>query len=193
MTHSFLPAPPDHVPEELMVDFDMFDIPSGVEDPAEIWRELNRRAVPRIFYTRHNGGHWVFMDYDDIVEAYRDWERFSTHYAVVPPIEPFPVMQPQGVDPPQHKVFRSLLAPLFTPVAIRDMTEELKRRTVMLVDKFADRGHCDFIAEFAAQLPTGTFLHLMGLPANDLKFWHEGREHRLTGPDGGKVVTGLFA
>ncbi|MCP5395261.1 MAG: cytochrome P450 [Sphingomonadaceae bacterium] len=168
MTHSFLPAPPDHVPEELMVDFDMFDIPSGVEDPAEIWRELNRRAVPRIFYTRHNGGHWVFMDYDDIVEAYRDWERFSTHYAVVPPIEPFPVMQPQGVDPPQHKVFRSLLAPLFTPVAIRDMTEELKRRTVMLVDKFADRGHCDFIAEFAAQLPTGTFLHLMGLPEERL-------------------------
>ena len=38
-----------------------------------------------------------------------------------------------------------------------------------------------------------TILHLLGLPGNDLKFWHEGREHRLTGPDGGKVVTELFA
>ena len=38
-----------------------------------------------------------------------------------------------------------------------------------------------------------TVLHLLGLPGNDLKYWHEGREHRLTGPDGGKVVTGLFA
>jgi hypothetical protein len=38
-----------------------------------------------------------------------------------------------------------------------------------------------------------TILHLLGLPANDLKFWHAGREHRLTGPEGGKVVTDLFA
>lgn len=38
-----------------------------------------------------------------------------------------------------------------------------------------------------------TILHLLGLPANDLKYWHAGREHRLTGPDGGKVVHELFA
>jgi hypothetical protein len=33
----------------------------------------------------------------------------------------------------------------------------------------------------------------MGLPPNDLKFWHAGREHRLTGPEGGQVVHDLFA
>lgn len=38
-----------------------------------------------------------------------------------------------------------------------------------------------------------TMLHLLGLPANDLKFWHAGRDHRLTGPEGGKVVSDLFA
>jgi hypothetical protein len=38
-----------------------------------------------------------------------------------------------------------------------------------------------------------TILHLMGLPANDLKFWHAGRDHRLTGPEGGKVVHDLFS
>ncbi len=38
-----------------------------------------------------------------------------------------------------------------------------------------------------------TILHLMGLPANDLTFRHEGREHRLTGPEGGKVVHEIFA
>jgi len=38
-----------------------------------------------------------------------------------------------------------------------------------------------------------TILHLMGLPANDLKYWHAGRDHRLTGPEGGKVVRGLFS
>ncbi|MDA1017596.1 MAG: DUF1501 domain-containing protein [Planctomycetota bacterium] len=38
-----------------------------------------------------------------------------------------------------------------------------------------------------------TILHLLGLPPNDLKYWHAGREHRLTGPEGGKVVRELFA
>jgi len=38
-----------------------------------------------------------------------------------------------------------------------------------------------------------TILHALGLPANDLKFWYEGRDHRLTGPEGGKVVDELFA
>lgn len=38
-----------------------------------------------------------------------------------------------------------------------------------------------------------TILHLMGLPANDLKYHHAGREHRLTGPEGGKIAHEIFA
>ncbi|MCA9208344.1 MAG: DUF1501 domain-containing protein [Pirellulaceae bacterium] len=38
-----------------------------------------------------------------------------------------------------------------------------------------------------------TVLHLLGLPANELTYWHAGRDHRLTGPEGGKVVDALFA
>jgi len=38
-----------------------------------------------------------------------------------------------------------------------------------------------------------TILHMMGLPPNDLTFWHEGRTHRLTGPEGGKVASAIFA
>lgn len=38
-----------------------------------------------------------------------------------------------------------------------------------------------------------TILHALGLSANELTFRHEGRDHRLTGPEGGEVVTELFA
>lgn len=38
-----------------------------------------------------------------------------------------------------------------------------------------------------------TILNLLGLPHNDLTYFHGGRQHRLTGPDGGKVVKELFA
>lgn len=38
-----------------------------------------------------------------------------------------------------------------------------------------------------------TILHLLGLNHETLTFSHEGREHRLTGPQGGKVVTKIIA
>lgn len=38
-----------------------------------------------------------------------------------------------------------------------------------------------------------TILHLLGLRHDELTYHHDGREHRLTGPDGGKVVHDLFA
>lgn len=168
MTLRFQPPAPDHVPAYRMVDFDFFHVPDGQGDPAEIWHDLVRRDVPRIFYTPHNGGHWVFLDYADIVEAYRDHSVFSTYQTPVPPIEPFPVVQPQGVDPPDHNVFRRLLAPMFTPIAIRAMTDELERRAAALIDGFADAGRCDFITDYAERFPTATFLYLFGLPEERL-------------------------
>jgi len=164
MTGQFQPAPPGHVPPGLVVDFDFFHVPEGVTDPTQIWHDLARRNTPPIFYTPRNGGHWVFLNYSDIAEAYRNHEIFSTHQAPIPPMEPFPVLQPNGVDPPAHNVFRLLLAPMFTPLAVRKLTEGLRHRADRLIADFAARGECDFIADYAAKFPTSTFLELFGLP-----------------------------
>lgn len=168
MAGQFMPLPPDHVPAELMVDFDLFDIPGDMTDPAEIWHGLVRGGAPHIFYTPRNGGHWVFLDYDDIVEAYRNSELFSSHQASMPPMEDWPVLQPVGVDPPDNMAFRRLLAPMFTPNAVRAMTDELRRRSAVLIDSFAGQGRCDFITDYAEKFPTSAFLHLMGLPEDRL-------------------------
>ena len=168
MILQWTPSPPDHVPADLIVDFDFFHTPEGLTDPVQIWHDLVRRGVPPIFYTPRNGGHWVFLKYSDIVEGYRNHEIFSTYQTPIPPIEPFPVMQPQGVDPPDHNVFRKLLAPMFTPLAVRRMTEGLQHRAETMIASFADRGECDFIADYASRFPTGAFLDLFGLPEERL-------------------------
>jgi len=167
-TLQWQPSAPDHVPADLMVDFDFFHIPDGVTDPTAIWHGLAGRGAPPIFYTPRNGGHWVFLRYADIVEGYRNHEMFSTRGAQVPPIEPYPVLQPNGVDPPQHDVFRKLLAPMFTPLAVRRMTEGLQQRAEGLISGFAGKGGCDFVKDYAAKFPTGTFLDLFGLPEERL-------------------------
>lgn len=164
MTLHFAPPEPHHVPKDLIFDFDFFHMPHGITDPAEIWHDLRRRGVPPIFYTPRNGGHWVFLDYADIVEAYRDHGIFSTYQTPIPPIEPFPVVQPQGVDPPEHQIFRRLLAPMFTPIAVRDMADALRGRAALLIEDIARQKSCDLIEDFASRFPTATFLHLFGLP-----------------------------
>ncbi|WP_395332025.1 cytochrome P450 [Novosphingobium sp. BL-8H] len=168
MTQLWAPPASDHVPDDLVVDFDFFDVPTSVSDPVRIWHDLVDRGVPPIFYTRQNGGHWVFLRYHDIAEAYRSHEVFSTYQTPIPPIEPFPVMQPQGIDPPQHDVFRKVLAPMFTPLAVRRMTQDLQDRARGMISSFAGQGRCDFVADYASRFPTSTFLDLFGLPESRL-------------------------
>src|SRR5271165_1817804 len=46
-----------------------------------------------------------------------------------------------------------------------------------MIDRFADRGECDFHAEFAVPLPCTVFLRLLGLPLEDLDtllIWKDG-------------------
>lgn len=167
-THRYFPPAPEHVPAALIHEFDIYRFSPGVNDPLEQWGNLLASDAPRIFYTHHNGGHWVFLDYEDVREGFRNDALFSTFQTPIPPIEPYPVMQPQGVDPPEHKKFRSLLAPLFTPVAVEKMRLELQQRSNALLDAFVDRGHCEFGRDFASLLPTGMFLYLMGMPEDRL-------------------------
>jgi len=159
---------PAHVPPELVVDFDLFEIPAGLKDPIEKWHQLVRGNVPRIFWSPRNGGHWTFLDYEDIREGYREYGYFSNRNTPIPPVDNWPVFQPQSVDPPDHSKFRSLLAPLFTPNAIKKLEGNVRQRTRDLIDQFADQRECDFVRDFSGILPTGLFIDLMGMDQSRL-------------------------
>lgn len=165
---SFMPQGCDHVRPDLIHDFDMFHVPPSVTDPTEIWHQLKRRGVPDIFFTPRNGGHWVFLNYDDIVTAYRQHDIFSSRNSSMPPMEDWPTLQPVGLDPPQNDIFRRVLAPSFTPRAVREFTEELTRRAVPMIERIAQQGSCDFIEEYACRFPTSAFLYIFGLPEERL-------------------------
>jgi len=160
---------PAHVPSERVVDFDLFAIPPGLVDPVDKWHDLVKAEVPRIFWSPRNGGHWTFLDYEDIREGYRNHRLFSNRDTPIPPVEGWPVFQPQSVDPPDHAKFRSLLAPLFTPNAVRRMDDGIRRRARELVDRVADDGRCDFVRQFSGILPTGLFIDLMGMDSSRLR------------------------
>ncbi len=75
---------------------------------------------------------------------------------------------PLNIDPPEHVKYRRLLDPLFAPRRIDALETDIAARVNHFVDEFAERGSCDFTAEFAELFPSSVFLGMMGLPWDEL-------------------------
>jgi cytochrome P450 len=75
---------------------------------------------------------------------------------------------PLSVDPPEHKNYRRILDPLFTPRKMDEMEADLALRVNRFIDAFIDRGACNFTEELAVPFPSAVFLGLMGLPWEEL-------------------------
>jgi cytochrome P450 len=79
-------------------------------------------------------------------------------------------MIPLQIDPPDHKKYRVLLDPYFAPRQMAKLEQDVTVLVNQLIDRFIERGACDFTSEFAIPLPSTVFLRLLGLPLEDLDF-----------------------
>ena len=160
---------PAHVPRELVFDFDYWNLDHPTDDPYEHFTRLGALGAPEIFWTPAYGGHWVFRRHAAIFEGYSDWELFTSSPLGIPLRTGGPVkMIPNELDPPEHQRVRAVLAPHFAPAKVRLIEPDIRARAAALIDAVADRGHCDFMADFSSRLPTRIFLGLIGLPEDSL-------------------------
>lgn len=157
---------PSHVPEDLVVDIDLFDIPGGREDPPAAWRQFQGKGP--LAFSGRNGGYWVATHGPDIPKLFRDHEHLSSRQVVIP--DPGNVMLPIQADPPVHKFYRGVVNPLLTHEAVDARGPEIRALTVSLIEGFRARGECEFVSEFSLQLPLMIFLKMMGLPLEDLGY-----------------------
>lgn len=160
-----LATPPSHVPKELVRDFDFMSVPAAGEDIYLGWNRY--RNEPDFFWTPHYGGHWVATRYEDIEYIYRNYEQFSSRIQALPKEgAPFR-LPPIQMDPPEHTHFRKLLAPFFTPKSIGELGEKARKISIDLIEGFYGKGECDFVRDFALQMPIGIFMSLVDVPAKD--------------------------
>ena len=110
----------------------------------------------------------------NLAEAYRSengWKRVSTL---------------QRTDPPVHTMYRGLINDAFSVARVRKMTDYVETCVNDLIDKFIDRGECDFVAEFSTPLPCTVIADQLGVPRDrilDLKRWSDA----MLAPGGGFV------
>jgi camphor 5-monooxygenase len=161
------PVTPAHVPAQLVRDFNIYDFDG--EDPFEVISRMHRTQVPEMFWTRNNGGHWVAFGADAIAAVSKDTRRFSSARPIVPDGQNFesPVFIPLVLDPPDHGIYREVLAPLFHIRHIEALEHSIREFTDTLAIAIRERGACDFMADFAQEMPIVVFLRLLDLPLSE--------------------------
>lgn len=192
------PNVPDHVPAELVREFDPDAAPNFEREPYKEWLKL--RDYPAIFYNastrmmRANGlpdvGGWVVSSAEYVREVFQHPDPFSTGLigAGGDGIDAPRRYVPLAIDPPEHVKYRALIAPLFSPKNIDRLEAQVAAVTNELLDEISKKGESDFMYDFARIYPGTVFMILMGLPLDkraqflewEEKFFHpSSTEERL--------------
>lgn len=159
---------PSHVPEHLVVDFDIYKTPNEAEDVFWGWKYLHEEGTPELVWSPYNTGHWIATRGDLIFEMYKDDERFSSAKKDVPR-RPDDMLKflPFEADAPLHQAYRAPLLSFFNPKAIDNIMVNARSWAIELIDGFTDNGECEFVADFALKMPIGVVMDLLDFPWDD--------------------------
>ena len=130
-------------------------------DRTEGWRHFSQRGP-----VYEADGLWYLTSTEAVRFSYQHPELFSSAGAFDSLGSPVP-LGPLAVDPPSHVRYRRVLDPLLAPRVVNALEDDLRRQIQDLIDKFADRGSSDVMADIAQLYPTQVILTLFGLPVED--------------------------
>ncbi|MGO8856815.1 MAG: cytochrome P450 [Steroidobacteraceae bacterium] len=161
---------PDNVPPNLVVDFDVLNPPGGREDVHLAWKKLQQG--PDIVWSPRHRGHWIVTRGEDIDFVQKNYDPFSMteasfQKALLPEGASVHRLLPLEADPPEHTAYRAIVTPWFTPKFIGSLEKDVRALAVQMIESFQPKGECEFIGDFALQLPVAIFLRLTDLPAGD--------------------------
>jgi cytochrome P450 len=149
---------------QAMEPFDLYS-PEIDANPFPYYKIL-REQYP--CYWSESGKLWILSRYDDIVQAARDWETFSSSQGNMIDELPGRAGATLGTtDPPRHDRLRALSQAAFT----RKSAEQLVAPTLEIADRSLDRildsRQFEFINDFSSQITVGLLFRTMGLPERD--------------------------
>jgi cytochrome P450 len=186
---------PAHVDPAVVGHCELYDRKIVYDHPHEtIVADLVRG--PAIFYADNialQQPGWVVTRAADIRRIYADTDNFtkkgnSGFSALLG--EDWDII-PSELDPPEHYSYRSVVQPYYSPSRMMALQPEIAERARGFIAGFRDRGHCEFIAEFALLFPISIFLDLIGLPQDRLHQFVEWENGLIHGTSNDQRVAGL--
>ncbi len=141
--------------------------------PHETFARL-RREAPVCFCPERDGtGFWSVTRWDDIRTVSLDQRTYSSFRGGVM-LRDFPddmlVAQREtlpSMEPARHGPHRRLVTSAFTARTVRDLEPRVRTLVASLLDRAAELGTFEFVAEVASELPVQVICELLGIPQAD--------------------------
>jgi cytochrome P450 len=153
-------------------------------DPHAIYPRL-REEAPVYFNEKYE--FYALSRHADVAAAYKDFERYSSAYGVdlgmVRTGQKPPAKMLISIDPPEHRVMRSLVNKVFTPRAI----DGLKAMVASTIESFltsVDGDEFDLVHDFSVFFPVDVITQMLGVPAEyrqQVRLWIDESLHREPG------------
>jgi cytochrome P450 len=146
--------------------------------PHEEWATLRRHAPVERFEPEGWPAFWAITRHADIVEISKHPETFlSGHGVNFEPLShgaraesPVPVRIIIEMDNPDHRKFRAVASPFFTPRSLRAWDAVIGEVARQLVDGLGEEGECDFVKEVASVHPLRILCRILGAGEADEAF-----------------------
>lgn len=154
--------------------------PEILKSPWGMNKRLRDEAP--VFQDPHSGIFFVSR-YEDVIQMAMDPETFSSRMvtdnralAASQDPEVLEIMS-QGYpnvptmlteDPPRQRRYRKFVDGAFSPRNLKALEPFIESLANELIDKFADRGECEFLSEFGVPLPLRVIVSQLGAPEKDL-------------------------
>lgn len=155
---------------------------SVLEDPATAHRWL-REHCPVHHYERFQPPFFTLSRHDDVLEALRDIETFSSEWGQ----SPIPSKQGGMLDdPPGHTMFRRMTLSAFTPRAVERMAPVVEALAEELIDGMTAGGATsgDLHEGIACPLPVITIARMLGVAEEDRHDFKEWSDASVKGMNG---------
>ena len=156
-------------------DFGSFDdaVSGDTRDPySDLAARRREGPVQRLETSTmpHEESKPVFLvyRYDEVERVLKDNDTFSSSIILAFFGEALGKHVMLGMDEPEHRRHRALVASAFTQKALARREHDLVERVANeLIDRFAGRGHAELVREFTFPYPTQIIAGLLGLPRED--------------------------
>jgi cytochrome P450 len=153
-------------------------------DPHAIYPRLRQEAP--VYYS-DTYEFYALSRHADVAAALKDFERFSSAYGVdlgmVRTGQKPPAKMIISIDPPEHRVMRSLVNKVFTPRAI-DGLESMVTETIERFLTSDGNEEFDVVQDFSVFFPVDVITQMLGVPEEyrqQVRLWIDESLHREPG------------
>jgi len=146
---------------------EVFDLYSPLidADPFPHYAELRAKHP---CYWSDGAQLWILSRYDDIVEAARDWEIFSSSQGNMIDELPGRAGATLGTtDPPRHDRLRALSQAAFLKRNLDRLIGPTLEITDRSLARIVEQKTFEFVNDFSSQITVGLLFRIMGLPDRD--------------------------